>query len=146
MSDKEIRDIPKRSFWVISGIALIWNMIGIATYLMTVTISIESLELMPIDERTLYTEVPLLVTSAYAIAVFGGTLACILLLLRKSLSVAVFILSLIAIIIQMGHALLISSLLEVQGLSASALPILLITIAAYLVWYSDSVRKKGWIA
>ena len=78
MSDKEIRDIPKRSFWVISGIALIWNMIGIATYLMTVTISIESLELMPIDERTLYTEVPLLVTSAYAIAVFGGTLACIL--------------------------------------------------------------------
>lgn len=145
MPNKENRNTPNRSFWLIGYTALAWNIIGIVTYLLTITISAEALALMSIEERALYTEVPLIISVAYAVAVFGGTLACILLLLKKPLSVTVFVVSLVAIVIQMGHTLFISSLLEIQGVSALVIPLSVITVAIYLAWYSNSVRRKGWL-
>lgn len=144
MSDNSQQNTPSKSFWVIGYAALAWNIIGIITFLTTVTISSEALDLMPIEERNLYTEVPLAITIAYAIAVFGGTLGCVMLLLRKSLAVVVFIVSLVAIVIQMGYTLLFSSVIEVQGMPALALPLTIIIVAACLVWYAKSVEKDGW--
>lgn len=135
---------PSKSFWVISYAALIWNLIGVATFIMTVMISDEALAAMSAAERAIYTEVPMLVTAAYGIAVLGGTLGCVLLLLRNSLALTTFIVSLIAICIQMGYSILFSPVLEVQGATALALPLLITLIAADLVWYSHRVGKKGW--
>jgi hypothetical protein len=56
-----------------------------------------------------------------------------------------FVVSLVAILIQMVHALFMTSLLEVHGPSAVVLPLLIVLIATYLVWYSRSAKRKGWI-
>lgn len=136
---------PPRSFWIISGLAVVWNAIGIATYLMTVSMTEEALAALSEAERALQTDVPVWVTSAYAIGVFGGTLGCVALLLRKAWAVPVLVVSLAAIVVQMGHALLGSALLEVRGAGGAALPLLIVVIAAYLVWYSRSAQAKGWI-
>lgn len=135
-----------RSFWIIGWAALAWNLIGVATYLMSVTLSPEALAAMPEPERALYTEVPVWVTSAYAIAVFGGALASGGLLLRKAWAVPVFAVSLVAILVQMTHALLLSALLEVRGATAAILPLLIVVIAVYLVLFSRAARDKGWIS
>lgn len=136
---------PPRSFWIIGALALVWNAIGIVTYLMTVTMSPEALAELPEAERALYTETPAWATGAYAIAVFGGTLAAIALLMRKAWAVSLFVISLAAILVQMAHALLMTPLLEVRGFGAVVLPLVIILIAAYLVQYSVSARKRGWI-
>ena len=132
-----------RSFWIIGVLALLWNLIGVASYIMNVTMSEEALAAMPEAEQALYTSVPTLVTSAFAIAVFAGLLGCVLLLMRKSLAYPVFLLSLVAIVIQAGYNLFISSALEVLGATAAILPILIVTVAAYLVWFSSNAKKKG---
>ena len=132
-----------RSFWIIGVLALLWNLIGVASYIMNVTMSEEALAAMPEAEQALYTSVPTLVTSAFAIAVFAGLLGCVLLLMRKSLAYPVFLLSLVAIVIQAGYNLFISSALEVLGATAAILPVLIVTVAAYLVWFSSNAKKKG---
>ena len=132
-----------RSFWIIGGLALLWNLIGVASYIMNVTMSEEALAALPEAEQALYTSVPTLVTSAFAIAVFAGLLGCVLLLMRKSLAYPVFIISLVAIVIQAGYNLFLSSALEVLGATAAILPILIVTVAAYLVWFSSNAKKKG---
>ena len=137
--------VPNRSFWFISALALAWNLIGVATYLMSVTMSPEALAAMPEAERALQTNVPVWVTSAYAIAVFGGTLACLALLMRKAWAVPVFIVSLVAILLQMGYGLFGTAMLEVQGGAAAILPALLIAIAIYLVSFSRSAKARGWL-
>ena len=137
---------PTRSFRIVSILALVWNALGVVTYLMSVTMSAETLAAMPEAERALYTDIPVWVTAAYAIAVFGGTIASIALLMRKAWAVPVFVISLVAIIAQMSHALFMSALIEVQGAGAAVLPVLIVVIAAFLVWYSMSAKKKGWIA
>lgn len=142
MPETSATPVPTRGFWIISSLALVWNLIGVVTYLTTVTTSPEALAALPEAERALYTDTPGWVTSAYAIAVWGGSLG---LLLRQAWAVPVFVISLVAILVQMGHALFMSALLEVQGAAAAILPLLIVVIAAYLVWFSRSAAQRGWI-
>ncbi len=100
---------------------------------------------MPEAERALYTDIPVWATSAYAIAVFGGTLGSIFLLMRKAWAIPAFIVSLVAIVVQMGHAFFMTAMLEVQGASAAVLPLLIVAVAIFLVWYARYAKKKGWI-
>lgn len=134
---------PPRGFWIVGVVALIWNLIGIMTYLMSVMITPETLTAMTEAERTLYTDIPAWVTAAYAIAVFGGTAGCIALLMRKALAVPIFMVALIAVLAQMGHALFLTAMLEVRGNAAAVLPLLIIIIAIYLVLYSRAAKRKG---
>lgn len=136
---------PTRGFWIISVFALGWNLMGVATYLMSVTIGPETLSAMPEAERALYADIPVWVTVAYAIAVLGGTLASLALLLRKAWASPIFVISLIAIIVQMAHAFFGSAMIEVQGATAAILPILIIAIAVYLVGFTNSAKTKGWL-
>lgn len=136
---------PSRAFWAISTIALIWNLIGVAMYLASVTISPEALSAMTPEQRALYSDVPILITSSYAIAVFSGTLACVLLLLRKTLAVIVFAVSLIAIFLQMGYGLLFTPLLEIQGATAAIMPLTIFVIGAVLLWFSIYSRRHRYI-
>ncbi len=146
MSQSTYRTTPTRGFWIISVLALLWNLMGIATYLMTVTMSEEALAALPEAEQAFYTGMPVWVTSAYAIAVFGGTLASVALLMRTAWAVPLFLVSLVAILLQMGHAFFGTALIEVQGAAAAVLPLLIVVIAAYLAWFSLTAQRKGWIS
>ncbi len=136
---------PGRAFWAISIGALLWNLVGVFTYIMSVTLSPETLSAMPESEQALYTDIPAWATSAYAIAVFGGTLASIALLLRRSWAIYAFWVSLLAILVQMGHAFFLTALLDVRGAGAAVLPIVIIVIAVALLWYTHTVKQRGWL-
>lgn len=137
---------PKASFWIISVIALIWNLMGVFAYLTQAYMSDEILAALPDTERALYENLPAWVTAAYAIAVFGGTIGAILMLLKKKLSVQLFTISLLGVIIQMSYNFFMSNTIEVYGPSSIVMPIMIIVIAFYLVWYSKSVTTNGWLS
>ena len=145
MSDKDHQTTPGISFWVIGIVALIWNLLGVVNYLISVMTGPEALGALPEAERALYTNVPVSVTSAFAVAVWVGTIACVLLLLRKSLAVPLFAVSLIAGVFQIGHALFVSKMIAVLGVSAAILPIVVVVVAAFLFWFSISAKRRGWI-
>lgn len=138
--------LPPRKFWVISWIALAWNILGVAAFAMDVTMSPEALAGMPEAQRALYENVPVWATAAYAIAVICGTLGCIALLLKKSVAIPLFIASLAAVVVQMGYAFLGSDILQVMGPASFAMPVVITVIAVFLVWFSSSAKKQGWIA
>jgi hypothetical protein len=145
MSTAPHGDPPGRSFWIVAGLALAWNAVGVVTYLMTVTQGPEALQAVPEAERVLYQDIPAWVTSAYALAVFGGVAASVLLLARKALAVPMFALSLAAIGVQMGHALFLTPMLALQGPAAAALPLTLVVIGGVLLGYAMAARRRGWL-
>lgn len=116
---------------------------GVAAYLMSVTLSPEAVAAMSEADQELYNQMPAWVTGAYAIAVFGGTLGCVFLLMRKSWAVPVFIVSLVAIVVQMGYSLFLTPVLEVRGGAAAILPVLVTLVGIYLVWFASQSRKEG---
>ncbi len=145
MSHMSEGSAPVRGYWVIGALALVWNLVGVGTYLMSVTMSEEALAALPEAQRALQSSIPAWVTSAYAIAVFGGTLASVGLLLRKVWAVPVFVVSLLAILVQMGHAFFMTEMLAVMGASSAVLPLFIILVAVYLVWFAGAARQKGWL-
>lgn len=145
MSEESIGGTP-RSFLIIGIIALLWNLMGVASYIMWVTTSPEALANMPEAERALMESSPAWATGAFAIAVFGGTLACVGLLLKKAWSVPVFLVSLIAIVVQFSHWLFMTAAIEVYGSETFLMPSLVTIIAIFLLWYSRDAKTKGWLS
>ncbi len=141
MSDSSNK--PEISFWIIGIIALIWNILGVVAYLMQAYMTEEDLLALPVEEQALYSDIPAWVTAAFALAVFGGLLGCLLLLLRKKLATFVFIISLIGIIVQMIYNVFMSKAAEVFGPGNMIMPLMVIVIGTFLIWYSKRLQDQG---
>lgn len=136
---------PDTSFWIISSIALIWNLMGVNQYLQQ-AYNTESFRAMYTEEQfALIQAAPSWVIAAFAFAVFGGTAGCIFLLLRKRLARIFFIISLLGIVVQMIYDMFIVKAMEVYGPGAIIMPIMVIAIGFFLLWYSKKSIAKGWL-
>jgi len=130
------------SFWVIGTVALIWNVIGSANYIMQM--NADTVAAMPESYRAVIESRPAWATGAFAIAVFGGAVGCLLLLLKKSAAFNLFVASLLGVIATMVHAL------GRSGSDIDFTPVFVgtsmsLVVAALLVWYSKRAEHKGWI-
>ncbi|AZQ58181.1 hypothetical protein EJ994_04915 [Maribacter sp. MJ134] len=137
---------PPMWFWIVSALALLWNLAGVMAYLGQAYMSIETLEQMSQAERLLYESQPAWVTGAFAVAVWGGALGCIALLLKKKWAKPVFIISLIGILAQMSHSFFMSNNFEVYGPGAMIMPIMVLIIGIALVLLANTAIKKGWLS
>lgn len=133
-------------FWVVSVFALIWNGLGVMAYLGQAYMDDTDLAALPEAEQALYADVPAWATAAFAIAVWGGLLGCLALLLRKKWAKPVLLLSLIGIVVQMIYNLFISEAMDVYGPGGAIMPIMVIVIGIFLVWFSKKSIAEGWIS
>ena len=92
--------------------ALLWNLMGVINYLNQAFNQVALLEALDQAQREAFEGVPVWATAAFAIAVFSGTLDCIELLLRKKWARILFMVSLIAAVVQFVHWLFISNAVE----------------------------------
>lgn len=134
---------PTKWLKTISIFAIVWNLLGIAAYLMQVFMTDEHKALLPEAEQALYANIPAWYTAAFALAVFGGFLGSVLLLMKKKLAVSLLFLSLIAVFVQMYYNFFISHSMEVYGPGSAVMPILVILIAIFLVGYARKLHANG---
>jgi hypothetical protein len=92
MDDNELDDGTSGgvhwSFWIIGCITLIFNSMGALNFFVQITA--DSLENFPEFYHPIIEGRPVWATAAFAVAVLGGALGCLLILLRKSVSFHVF--------------------------------------------------------
>ena len=129
------------SFWAIGAVALIWNIAGSVNFV--AQLNADQVATMPEAYRAIIENRPAWATVAFAIAVFGGTLGCLLLLIRKSASLYVFIASLLGVIATTAHALSMpnSTIDYTPVLIGTAMSLM---VAAFLTWYSKWTGGRGW--
>jgi hypothetical protein len=118
---------------------------GVIAYIGQMTMSPEALDALPEKEKMLYQSTPAWATGAFAIAVWGGALGCLLLLLRRKLATTVLIVSFIGIIVQMYHAFFVSNSIEVYGPGGMVMPVMVIVTAVFLIWFSRKATANGWL-
>lgn len=133
---------PGAVFWVISILALLWNISGVMMYLAQAYMTDDVLKTLPEADQEWYANVPSWVTAAFALAVFAGVIGCIGLLLRKAWSVKLFILSFIAVIVQQIYNFFIQDYVELTG-ERMYMPIIILILAGFLMWYSKGLKDKG---
>ena len=114
---------PGISFWIISTIALIWNLMGVNQYLQQAYNTESFREMYTAEQFQVIQATPSWAILAFAFAVFGGAVGCIFLLFRKKVAKTFFIISLIGIIIQMIYNVFIVKAMQVYGPGAIIMPI-----------------------
>ncbi len=137
---------PRRSFYVISGLALAWNLVGVALYVMQVTMTEEAIAALEPAERALMEATPTWLIGVYALAVNAGALGCLLLILRKAWAIPVLVVSLLCIVVQMGYSMTYTQAIEVYGGGVVAQAAFITAVGIYLVWYSRRAKDNGWIS
>ena len=139
MNDKAANDVHW-SFWVNGVVTLIYNLMGVANYF--VQMNADALASFPEHYRSIIEGRPAWATVAFAIAVFGGSLGCVLLLLRKPAAFYVFIASLLGVAVSMMH---IFSVAGLESLDVWVGVLMQLVVTVFLIWYAKLVERKGWI-
>jgi hypothetical protein len=88
---------------------------------------------------------PVWATSAFAIAVNAGVLGSILLLLRKSLAVPVFVISLLGIVLQDLDAFVLRNAYSILGVGSLIIPSMVFVIGVAILLYARAARRSGWL-
>jgi len=126
--------------------ALIWNLLGVFAFIMHLMMPPEMISKLPLDQQAAYSNVPLWSTMAFAVAVLGGTLGCILLLAKNTLAIPTLALSLVAIFIQQFYNFIVINSIKLLGVSAVFMPILVIVVAFLLLYLSIKSKQHGWLS
>lgn len=143
MGNETVRSVHW-SFWLISIVALLWNVGGAINYLMQT--NPEFVATLPETHRAIIEGRPVWATGGFAIGVFGGALGCLLLLFKKSIAFYVFIASLFGVIVTMIHTTNVaSSKIDFSPAEIFVMILLPIIVAAILIWYAKQAMNKSWI-
>ncbi|MEP1352545.1 MAG: hypothetical protein ABJX32_18640 [Tateyamaria sp.] len=126
---------PHFSFWIIAGLGLVWNLMGCLNFI--TQMNADAVAKMPELYQLIISSRPLWATLAFGLAVFGGAVGCILLLLRRDMARIALLVSLVAILLTVGQTI------SAVGLAPST--ILALLVGAALFWYSSIVYRAGWL-
>jgi hypothetical protein len=139
MSEFHCTQTP-RHLWVIGVIALLWNALGAFDYLMTQTKNEAYMSMFTPEQLEFFYNLPSWSVVLWSIAVWGGVIACILLLLRKSAAVWFFMISLFSVIANTIYLYVFADGMKVMGDPFSLIfSALIILVAVLLYLYSKKM-------
>ena len=136
---------PPTWLWVVSIIALLWNLAGVGAYLSQAFTPDDVFAQMEQAVQDLINQTPAWATAAFAVAVWGGALGSLLLILRRKLAHTVLIISLVGILVQMFYNFFMSNSMEVYGPDGAIMPIMVILIGVGLVLFAKKGKAVGWL-
>lgn len=132
-----------RYFIVIAIVLLLWNLMGLAAFAMQYTADLTELAKSDPVTAQAFAAMPAWVWIAYAIAVGAGTLGAVLLLMKKAAAASLFLLSLIAVVVQFGYTFLGTDLLALKGPSVIAFPAFIMVMAVVQLLYARHLVGKA---
>jgi hypothetical protein len=139
MNDEAVRRVHW-SFWAIAAVAVVWNSMGCVNFVSQM--NADTVSAMPESYRVIVESRPAWATVAFAIAVFGGVVGGLLLLLKKSAAYPVFIASLLGAV---GAQIPAVGMADFP-FEAMIGGLLQLVVGAFLIWYSKRAERKGWIS
>ena len=129
---------PSVAFWIIGVLALLWNIMGVSAYLFQVFATEEMIAALPPEQQAeMMIEHPAWLTALFALAVFGGFLGCLFFLARKKFAYYLFILSGVCATIQQVYILM-----DLE-LKMYVMPIMIIIVCVFLIWFSKKCEDDG---
>ena len=130
--------------WLVGILSLLWNAVGALDFVMTQTRNEQYMSTFNAEQLAYFYGLPMWVVICWGGAVWGAVLGSILLLLRKRLAVAVFLVSLLGMILTTVHSYLLSNGLEVMN-DPFALWFsgAIFVIAVFLFVYAGSLSRRN---
>jgi hypothetical protein len=144
MSDENATPVPTpKHLWVVGVLGFLWDSMGAFDYIMTQTQNESYMQQFTPEQLEFFYGFPVWVVSLWAIAVWGGLLGTVLLLLRKKLATPVLLASFVAMVGTSIHNFGMSNGLEVMGGVGAVFSLLIFVFALGLWLYARAMTERG---
>jgi len=137
---------PPKWFTVLAVIALLWNLLGCFAFASDLKLSPDDVAKLSAAQQTLYAARAGWAVAATAIAVLGGALGCVGLLMRRKWALPVLALSLIGIVVQDFGLFVLVDGAALAGSVAVVMQAIVLAIGIALVWLARKGIARGWLA
>lgn len=133
-------------FWIVGVILLLWGAAGIFAFYTQLT--------MPYDQMVAemgkaaadcIKDMPGWLWWVYGIAVWGGVLGTIALLLQRNWARPIYLVSVVAVVVQFGHSFLVAHIQEIMGWGSAIFPAFIFAMGLFQLWFADWANKQGWL-
>ena len=94
---------PPAWFWVVAIVATLWACMGCASYLREVMMTPAELAAMPAAQAEMWRAMPSWLFGVFAFAVWVGLAGAVALLFRRRIARSLYVVSLIAVVVQFGY-------------------------------------------
>jgi len=148
MSEQTV-DNPERSpwhLWVVGIVGTLWNSVGAFDYFATQTRNESYMSRFTPEQLEFFYGLPTWVVAFWALAVWGGVLGALLLLLRKRLAAGVLFVSFLSMVMTAIHNFVLANGLEVMGGTGVAFSGLIFVFALGLWLYAKAMAQRGVLA
>jgi hypothetical protein len=133
------------TYWIVGIIALLWNLAGVANFVFQVFFTDKMVALMSEAQKELIMSNPMWMKLVFGIATILGLVGSVGLLMRKKWAVPALLVSLIAVVIQMGYSSFGTNALEVMEQSP-VFPAMIVLFSVILWWYSKRSDSRGFLS
>jgi hypothetical protein len=143
MSETNKPGIP---FWIVGIVALLWMSMGCFQYIAQAFDLEMATEGLNADQIAMLDALPPWNTALFAIAVFVGLAAAITFLMRKNISVNLFVISFLAGAICQIYWVFGTDAMTVfsdQPMNPYIMPALVVVLGIFFVWYSKKEKAAG---
>lgn len=133
-------------FLVVSILFLLWNLFGLAVFILTVFVlttrdALENAGLNA-EQAELMLSTPTWVNIAFGTAVVFGVLGSLALVMKRALAIPLLVISLVGVLAQNTYTYLLSDAIDIMGVGASPV---VIAAAIAAVPFAVFCRKQGWL-
>jgi hypothetical protein len=126
--------------WAIGIVTLLWNAIGIMSYMMTRLDMLDQLGMTP-DQIAYFATFPAWANALWALGVWGAFLGSVLLLARSRWAVPSLMVSVVGLVGTTAFQNFFTQLPE--GMSNPAIDIAIWVITLFMLWYAHRMRGQG---
>lgn len=140
---------PPAWFWIVGVVLLLWGLMGCFAAYMQITTGPEAWGDVENAEynRQLYASLPAWFNWVYGLAVGTALVGAVALLARKAIARPIFIVSVIAVVIQFGYSFLATDLIAHKGVAMTVpFPVFILAVAVFSVWFAGLAQRRGWLS
>ena len=126
--------------WVVGGLTLLWNSVGIFSYMMTELGKLGDLGMTP-EQIAWFDSFPAWATAVWALGVWGAFLGSVLLLLRSRWAVTAILVALVGLA---GTTIYQNFVTEVPAdMRNLGLDLTIWATTMFMLWYALKMRREG---
>ncbi len=133
-------------FTVIVVVALLWNVAGLLAVLADLRLTAADIAALPVQQQELYKARPIWSVAASVVAVLGGTLGCLSLLLRKRWALNLLYASLAGVVLQDVGLFVVAGAAKVRDPVPFVLQGLVLVVAVGLIALGRLAARQSWLS
>lgn len=132
-------------FAIVAGGLILWGLMGVFACIQQIRLGAEAMGPATDYDRALFASLPAWYNSVYALATGAGLAGAIALFLGRRIALPLFVIALLAVLVQFGWLFATSDIVAVKGVGTIYFPLFIIAVTAGELWLANYALRRGWL-